>query len=33
MTDDPENPNGVYTFTDGCGNVSVAIADEINDKH
>lgn len=33
VTDDPNNYEGFYIFTDGCGNVSNAIANEINKKH
>lgn len=31
-TDDPEDPTGLYTFTDGCGNISLALSDLINEQ-
>ena len=30
--DDPDDPDGDYTFTDGCGNISTALADVINEQ-
>lgn len=29
--DDPDDPDGDYTFTDGCGNISEALGDVINE--
>lgn len=31
-TDDKYDENGTYVFTDGCGNISRALCDEINEK-
>jgi RNA dependent RNA polymerase len=31
-TDDPYDPLGNYVFTDGCGNISRALCEEINEK-
>lgn len=31
-TDDPEDPDGYYTFSDGCGNISRALCRLIDDR-